>query len=143
MIPMNMNPRPQSEARQVSLVVSFEGVHGILVEIQAYMFDATGTLMARAPVRKSRAVFSLSDDLEKQVYVVIAPPVDEAVDGPVTLAKIRAFHGFEVQTRLDPLLKSHFLPEVPEAVWRWWLVHCLWPGLNRRSDWQSSAALIL
>jgi hypothetical protein len=140
---MNMNPLTQSEARQVSLVVSFEGVHGILVEIHAYLFDATGALVARAPVRKSRAMFSLCDDPEQPVYVVIAPPVDDAVDGPVTLAKIRGVHGFEVQTRLDPLLKSHFLPEVPEAVWRWWLVHCLWPGLNGRSDWQSSAALIL
>lgn len=44
----------QTEVDKLSLVVSFEGVHGILVDIHAYVFDPSGELVARQTVRKGQ-----------------------------------------------------------------------------------------
>lgn len=132
----------QTEVDKLSLVVSFEGVHGILVDIHAYVFDPSGELVARQMVRKGRVVIPVDLRVLSHANVVLLPPVDDLIEGPITLSKIRTFHAFESECRLDSGLKVHFLPEVPESVWRWWLVHSLWKTLNMRADWQP-AALIL
>ena len=114
----------------MSFVPSFEGIHGILAEIQVYIFDEDGELIDKQAVRKGRAVIPLAAKTQRRARVAIGPRVDDRLSGPITLEKMRAFHAFEPACHFETDVKVHFLPEVPESIWRWWLVHSLWGTLN-------------
>lgn len=136
---MNTPASNQNDLPKVSFVVSFEGVHGILVDIHVYVFDTCGALIGRQVVRRGRAVIPMDSRCHGQARVVLAPSVDDLIHGPVTLSSIRGFHAFETDCKFDSDMKVHFLPEVPESVWRWWLVHSLWNTLSASIERQSSA----
>ena len=112
---------------------SYENVHGLLMEIHLYVFGQDGTLIQSQAIRREKVVVALSEDEVRNARIVIAPALDGALGGPVSLGTVMGQYAFEAGVPLDGAQSSYVLPPVPEAVWRWWLVHSLWKNVQAAS----------
>jgi hypothetical protein len=108
---------------------SFENVHALLMEIRLYAFGEDGLLIQSQTIRRDRAVLAMSEAEMEHAKILIAPVIEGAKGGPPSLAMVREQNAYEFDIRLDGAQSNYELPPIPEAVWRWWLVHSLWPNI--------------
>lgn len=120
---------PSNEYKLFTFYPSYENIHGLLMEIHLYAFGQDGSLIESQPIRKERAVIAMSEDEIKNARLVIAPAL-EVKGEPLDLGRFNGRYAFELDVPLDGNQSSYVLPPVPEAVWRWWLVHSLWKNVQ-------------
>lgn len=114
-----------------TLYPSYENVHGLLGDIRIYVFDEQGEMLESQTVHRGKAMIALTEDSWPKARVMLAPPLEGAIDGTLTISAAKNQHAFEVDIQFQVAKASYKLPAVPEATWRWWLVHSLWTHLRR------------
>ncbi|MGX2041876.1 hypothetical protein ACWJKU_17365 [Methylocaldum sp. MU1018] len=114
-----------------SFAASFEGVCGLLIDLDLYIFSGEGELIDSQPLRRGRAVAALSEEELRGARMMIGPPIRDSMRGPVTMDAIRDRQGFEVGFGVAPERRSAALSAVPETVWRTWQQSGSW---NRRRE---------
>jgi hypothetical protein len=112
------------------LYPAYEKVHALLAEIKLYLFDEHGALIESQLVRRGKVVVGVTEQELRTARIVVAPPLEESADQPLTLELARSQHVFETEVKFDPAATSYQLTPVPEAIWRWWLVHNLWKSIH-------------
>lgn len=114
-----------------SFSASYEGVCGMLIDLDLYIFNAVGEVLDSQPLWKGNAVVALSEEELRDARVMIGPPIHDSIRGPITMDTIRDRQGFEVGFRVIPENRSVALFAVPEAVWSKWQQSGSW---NRRRE---------
>jgi len=130
---MNTSLSKNRDYKLVTFYPTYENVHALLAEIHLYVFGPEGKLIESQAVRRDKVTVAVADDELRGAKIVIAPPLDGLAGEPVTLAKARSQHIFEAELPLGDAQSSYVLPPVPEAIWRWWLVHSLWKNVRKAS----------
>jgi hypothetical protein len=130
---MNSSLSENREYRLIAFHPAYENVHALLAEIHLYVFGQDGRLVESQAVRRDKVVVAVTDDELRGAKIVIAPPLEAAAGGPLTLSLARDRHIFEIDLCFDSAQSSYALPPVPEVVWRWWLVHSLWESVREIS----------
>ncbi|MFM8332623.1 MAG: hypothetical protein ACKN9T_13115 [Candidatus Methylumidiphilus sp.] len=130
---MNTSLSRDEDYTLVTLCPSYENVHALLAEIHVYVFGQDGKLIGSQPVRREKVSIALNDGALQGVTIVLAPPLENASGEALTLCAARGHPIFEAEMRFDDAQASYALPPVPEAVWRWWLVHSLWNNVREIS----------
>jgi len=113
-----------------SVAPAFESLHGMLIDVHAYLFSRDGFLIDRQPIRKGRARFALVEDECRDARMVLAPPVEGSAGRRLDLDAIRHYQVHETDWSYVSGRRHYTLSPVPETVWRWWLVHALWRRLK-------------
>lgn len=122
----------------ITFYPTYENVHALLADIHLYAFNQDGQLLGSQAVRREKVALTLGGAELTSAIIVIAPPFETESSETLTLSVARARPIFETTLRLDPAQLSYVLPPVPEAVWRWWLVHSLWNKVRQISKKRSS-----
>lgn len=130
---MNASLSRSTQGKLISFHPTYENVHALLAEIHLYVFGPDGRLIDSQAIRRDRVAIALDDEALRSVRVLIAPPVEGMAGELPGLAAARAQCAFETELWLDDGQASYTLPPVPEAIWRWWLVHSLWKNVSSAS----------
>jgi hypothetical protein len=130
---MNTSLSRNGDYKLIAFYPSYENVHALLAEIHLYVFSQDGALIESQAIRRDKVVITVNDDKLRGAKIIIAPPFENAMDEPVSLGSARGHHIFETDLRFESGQSSYVLPPVPEAIWRWWLVHSLWKNVRKIS----------
>jgi hypothetical protein len=103
-----------------SFSASYEGLCGMLIDLDLYIFDKAGELIDGQPLWKGSAAVALSAEELRGARLMIGPPIRDSIRGPITMDMIRDCQGFEVGFSVAPGSRSVALSAVPETVWREW-----------------------
>ena len=130
---MNTSLSRNGDCKLIALYPTYENVHALLAEIHLYVFGHDGVLIESQAIRRDKVVVAVADDELRGAKIVIAPPFEDAPLGALDLGAVKGYHVFEADLSLESGQSSYVLPPVPEAVWRWWLVHSLWKNVRKVS----------
>lgn len=112
----------------ITFVVPLEGNPESPLDLNAFLFDARGKLVARAPVREGKAVLELEPEQLVRARFLVAPAGANLPEVP-TLEALRRAEAYEPPLRLDPQIRSYKLPVLLPEIWkRWLLCVCRIPG---------------
>ncbi|MBP1153087.1 MULTISPECIES: hypothetical protein [Methylocaldum] len=117
---MPANMRQDERIEVFSFIALYEGLSGLLIDLDLYVFNKAGELIECQPIWKGKTVVALSGRELSNARVMIGPPIRDSIRGPITMDMIRNYHGFEVGFDLVPKTRSVTLSAVPEAIWRTW-----------------------
>ncbi|MGX2042103.1 hypothetical protein ACWJKU_18545 [Methylocaldum sp. MU1018] len=102
----------------------FEGAADIALETSGYWCDAGGRLIEGGDTINGRLLLALTAPELERGRLLIVPMSAEAFRASRIMAEdLLAYDAFEPQTRFDPGLRYHLLPEVPETLWRFWFIY--------------------
>jgi hypothetical protein len=117
---MSVNLWQDERVEVFSFSVSYEGLSGLLIDLDLYVFNRAGELIDCQPLWNGKTTMALSAQELGAARFMIAPPIREAIRKPIMMDMIRDFQGFEVGFICAPENCSVTLSVVPEAVWRAW-----------------------
>lgn len=103
-----------------SFLASFEGICGLLIDLDLYVFNKAGELIDCQPIWNGKAAVALSGKELREAQIMIGPPISVSVRRPIMQAMIRDHHGFEAGFSLVPEKRLVELSTVPERIWRAW-----------------------
>jgi hypothetical protein len=135
---MNASLLTRRDYQVVALRPSFENVHALLTEIHLYVFGQDGRLIESQAVRREKVMVAVSDEELRGAKIVIAPPLERVSSETLNLEWARGQYVFEMELPHEPGKTYYELSPVPEAVWRWWLVHSLWKNVGKLSTNKAS-----
>ncbi len=127
---MNASLSTNIEYKTVTIFPTFEKVHALLADIHLYLFGPRGELIKERAIRRGKATLSATEEEWRNGLIVLAPQLEMLLDKPLTLEAVRGHHVFETVLGFENTRSSYELPPVPEAIWRWWLVHSLWKSVD-------------
>lgn len=139
---MATSPKCRDNGEQASLELSLEGLNGVLTEIHVYFFDTMGTLIGRQVVQQGRIKLGPDKDVPAIAHILVGPAIDGELRPPLTLTGLRQFHMFEASFCALSGQRSSVLP-IPEAIWRWWLVHDVWAQLRKHTTDLGGVSVLL
>jgi hypothetical protein len=128
---MNTSLSRTRDHKQIAFYPSYENVHALLAEIHLYVFSQNGDLVESQAIRRDKVVIAVADDALRGAKIVIAPPFENATEQSISLGSTKGHHVFETDLCFETGRSNYVLPPVPEAVWRWWLVHSLWKNVRK------------
>jgi hypothetical protein len=103
--------------------LNFEGAAGIALETSGYWCDAEGRLIEGADTVDGKLLLALTAPEFANGRLLIVPVSTDTFHARrITAEDLLAYDAFEPQTRFDPDLRHHVLPEIPESLWRFWLI---------------------
>ena len=140
---MATRPNHLKSGELASLELSFEGRDVTLAEIHAYLFDSMGTLLSRYTAHPGKVALGTNLELTKIARILVGPAVDDLPMLPLTVPRLRHFHMFEASVCIAADQRDIVLPPIPEAVWRWWLVHNGWAQLTKHVAGLTSVSVLL
>ncbi|HEU0133431.1 MAG TPA: hypothetical protein VFR28_01290 [Allosphingosinicella sp.] len=104
-----------------SIKVPFEGRPEERIKAEAYLFDASGKLLARSRLDDGEARFSLRS-VPRGARLLIGPAIDKGQrDGPPSPATLERLNAYTPRWRFEPGRRAYELEPIGEAVWRHWL----------------------
>jgi hypothetical protein len=103
-----------------SFLTSFEGICGLLIDLDLYVFNKVGELIDCQPIWNGKASVALSEKELIEARIMIGPPIRVSIRRAIMQDMIRDRHGFEVGFSLIPEKRSVELSAVPERIWRVW-----------------------
>ncbi len=127
---MNTSLSRNSDYKLIDFHPTYENVHALLAEIHLYVFGRNGVLIENQAIRRDKVVVAMTDEELRNAKIILAPSLEETADGPINLSRARGHRIYEAELRLESGQSSYVLPPVPEAIWRWWLVHSLWKNVR-------------
>jgi len=108
------------KGRPFTVEIQFEGTPEKAIEIEAYLFDRAGALLASAPFGKGQAQFAL-DQVPKGARLFIGPS-QAALQRPgkPSLAMMQRLDAYEPGWNYDPNCEIYQLPPIPDFHWPHW-----------------------
>ncbi|CAI8850224.1 hypothetical protein [Methylocaldum szegediense] len=117
---MSANLWQEDPIEDFSFSVSYEGLGGLLIDLDLYVFNRAGELIDCQPIWNGKTSVALSAQELSEARFMIAPPIRASIRKPIMKDMIRDFQGFEVGFNFAPENRSVTLSVVPQAVWRAW-----------------------
>jgi hypothetical protein len=119
----NFNDKNGSELAVYTFHLRFERAADIALETSGYWFDAEGRLLDGTDAIDGKLSLALTASELRCGRLLIAPISTDGFHAHrVTAEDLLAYDAFEPQALFDPGLRYRILPEIPEVVWRLWLV---------------------
>ncbi|MDD5034330.1 MAG: hypothetical protein PHE55_06190 [Methylococcaceae bacterium] len=112
---------------------TYENVHALLTELHIYVFDPEGHLIDDHAVNRGRAQIVATEEELLSASIVLAPPLQVTNCASLNLETARGHYIFETRLNFERGRAYYELPQVPESLWRWWLVQSLWKNIRETS----------
>ncbi|HYE35777.1 hypothetical protein [Methylocaldum sp.] len=102
----------------------FEGAANIALDTSGYWCGADGRLIEGGDTLNGKLLLALTaSELERGRLLIVPVPTDAFHARQVTAEDLLSYNAFEPQTTLNPEVRHHILPEIPESLWRFWSVY--------------------
>jgi hypothetical protein len=85
---MPVNMRQDERIEVFSFIASYEGLSGLLIDLDLYVFNKAGELIECQPIWKGKTVVVLSERELSNARVMIGPPIRDSIRGPITMDMI-------------------------------------------------------
>ncbi len=117
------SPKNESDLAVYTFHLRFERAADVALETSGYWFDAKGRLLDGTDTIDGKLSLALTAPELRCGRLLIAPISTGGVHAHRVRAEdLFAYDAFEPQALFDPGLRYQILPEIPEVVWRFWLM---------------------
>jgi len=122
---MKTNPHQNGSDLEIyTFHLRFEGLADVSLKTSGYWCDAEGRLIEGADAVDGKLALALTAaEIERGRLLIVPVSTDAFHARRITAEDLLRYGAFEPQTRFDSRRRRHVLPEIPESLWRFWLIY--------------------
>lgn len=106
---------------ELQLITSFEDQPDASVEVFAYVFDRSGELVAREPLKGGKALLGIDAKQLRRARIFFAPAPEQRRE-ILTLDDMESMRAYEPVWEFEPERRAYELPAIPGQIWQRWLL---------------------